>query len=102
MGGKTGWLFDYDPDDGYYYLDYSTSSPSPVAVSNGSWAYYDTPIGNEGDQNQTYQITAVLASDACTNVLENATPDSAGDVRFMTFPSGCQVEDSVGVLVSYP
>jgi hypothetical protein len=102
MSRKTGWLFDYDPNDGYYYLDYSTSSPTPVAVNNGGWAYYDTDIGNPGDKNQTYGITAVLASPSCTNELENAKPDSAGDFRFNTFPPGCQVEVTVDVVVTYP
>jgi hypothetical protein len=102
MSGKTGWLFDYDPNDQYFYLDYSTTLPSPVTVNNGNWAYYDMPIGNKGDQNQTYSITVVLASVACTNELEKAKPDSAGDFRFKTFPSGCQVEDTADVVVTYP
>jgi hypothetical protein len=102
MSGRTGWLFDYDPNDGYYYLDYSTNSPSPVAIADGNWAYYDTPIGNKGDRNQTYGITVVLATGACTKALEKSKPDSAGDFRFKTFPSGCQVVDTVDVVVNYP
>lgn len=102
LNGSTGWLFDHDLNDGYFYLDYSTSSPSPVTDNNGSWAYYDADIGNKGDKNVTYQITVVLASPMCTKELERAKTDSSGNIKFNNFPSGCQIEDTVGVIVTYP
>ncbi len=102
LKGSTGWLFDHDLNDGYYYLDYSTDSPSPVTDSNGSWAYYDTDIGSKGDKNVTYQIATVLASPVCTKELKRVKADSSGDFRFKNFPSGCQVEDTVDVVVTYP
>lgn len=102
MTGRTGWLFDYDPNDGYYYLDYQTSSPTPVAVNNGGWAFSDQPIGNSGDQHVTYGITAVLANATCTHQLQTLKPDSNGDFRLKTFPSGCQVDDTVQVFVTWP
>ena len=102
LNGSTGWLFDHDLGDGYYFLDYSTNSPTPVADNNGGWAYYDMNVGNKGDKNVAYQITAVLASPLCTEELEGAKADSAGYIKFRNFPSGCQVEDTVGVVVTYP
>jgi hypothetical protein len=102
LNTRTGWLFDQDLDDGYYYVDYSTSFPTPVAVNNGSWAFYDAGIGNKGDKNVTYQITVVLASPLCTIELERAKPDSSGDFKFKNSPPGCQIEDTVAVVVTYP
>ncbi len=102
LNGDTGWLFDHDLNDGYYYLDYSTNSPTPVADNNGSWAYYDADIGNKGDKNAAYQIATVLASPTCTKELESAKTDPSGDIKFKSFPSGCQIESTVGVVVTYP
>jgi hypothetical protein len=101
MNGMTGWLFDYDPNDQHYYMDYS-DNPEPVVVGNGSWAYDDQPIGSPGDNDQAYGITAVLASPACTSKLENAKPDPEGDFPYKTLPDGCQAEDTVDVIVTYP
>jgi hypothetical protein len=100
LNGSTGWLLDYDPTDGNYYLDNAADSPSPVAVDNGGWAYDDKPIGNPGDKDQTYGITIVLASPACARTLMAAKPDSAGDIKFKTLPPGCQPKDTVDVVVS--
>jgi len=102
MNGRTAWLFDYDPNDQYYYFDYNTSSPSPVTNTNGGWAFVDQPVGNPGDVNQMYQITVVLASPACTNVLERIKPYAPESYRIKTFPAGCQVEDDTQVVVTYP
>jgi hypothetical protein len=105
MNGSTGWLFDYDLNDEHYYMDYPVNSPYnavPIIVSNGSWAYNDAPIGSPGDVNQTYGITAVLASPACTKELESAKPDSSGDIRLTNFPPGCKIETTVDVDVTYP
>jgi hypothetical protein len=105
MNGMTGWLFDYDLNDEHYYMDFSTSSinnADPIIVSNGNWAYDDRPIGSPGDNDQTYGITAVLASPTCTNMLKNAKPDPEGDIPFKILPAGCQVEDTVDVIVTYP
>lgn len=102
LNGSTGWLFDHDLNDGYYYFDYSTDFPTPVTSNNGGWAYYDSDIGNKGDNNVTYQITVVLASPMCANKLERVKADSSGDFKLKNFPSGCQIEDTVAVVVTYP
>jgi hypothetical protein len=103
--GFTGWLFDYDINDEYYYMDYPTGSrnnAAPIIVGNGGWAYNDAPIGSRGDKNQTYGIAVVLAPPTCTNELKRAKLDAAVDIKFKTFPPGCQVEDTVDVVVTYP
>lgn len=104
MNGLTGWLFDYDHQGQRYYMDDPANSRSntPIVVDNGGWAYDDAPIGSPGDKNQTYGIAVVLASSSCTNDLEAAKPDHEGNIKFKTLPSGCQVEDSVDVVVTYP
>jgi hypothetical protein len=104
MGESTGWLFDYDTNDEHYYMDYPVNSPdnaAPIIVSNGGWSYDDAPIGSPGDRDQTYGITVVLASSTCTKKLESAKPDAQGDIRYTSFPSGCMVETTVDVEVTY-
>lgn len=100
MGDSTGWLFDYDPNAQFYYMDYG-GAVSPTVISNGNWAYNDSPIGSPGDKDQQYGITIVLANSGCTSDLKHARPDSNGDIRFASFPSGCQIEKTVDVLVTY-
>lgn len=104
MSGQTGWLFDYDLEDHYYYMDFPVDStaPSPVVVGNGTWAYMDQPIGNPGDKNQTYGIAIVDASKSCSYKLQSAQSDSAGDVKFKSFPAGCQIDDVTNIFVTYP
>jgi hypothetical protein len=104
MSGLTGWLFDYGVDDEHYYMDYSTNSTNnaePIIVNNGRWAYHDGPMGTPGDRNRTYGITVVLASTTCTKELELAKPDTSRNIKFKRLPSGCKVEDSVNVDVTY-
>lgn len=104
MTGKTGWLFDYDFDDHYYYMDYPGDSTKlgPIVAGDGSWAYDDQPIGSPGDYNQTYGLAIVQASQECASELQKARPDSTGDIRFSAFPLGCQVDDINNVIVTYP
>jgi hypothetical protein len=104
MSGQTGWLFDYDLQDHYYYMDFPVNStdPGPIVVGNGNWAYYDQPIGSRGDNKQTYAIAIVDASKACAGTLQSARPDPAGDIRFKSFPFGCQIENVTNVVVTYP
>ena len=97
MNNKSGWLFDYDPQNQYYYMDTRT----PTVSGNGSWAYEDKPIGSVGDQDQAYGLVIIEADQACAKVLEAARPDSQGDVKFRTFPAGCTLDDTNDVLVTY-
>jgi hypothetical protein len=103
LGSDSGWLFDFDPEAGYYYDDYNGLIPSPVVLPSktGSWKYLDIPIGDPGDQNKRYIITLVLASPSCARELETEPPiDGAYEVRAM--PTGCIVVDDVAVHVTYP
>jgi hypothetical protein len=67
LGNDSGWLFDHDSQDGYYYDDYNGNTPIAVVSSsmNGSWYFDDSPIGDPGDNHKLYSITLVLASPAC-------------------------------------
>jgi hypothetical protein len=64
LGNESGWLFDLDPEDGYYYDDLGGAAPEPVVQQSqsGIWKFPDSPVGNPGDQNKHYVVTLVLAS----------------------------------------
>jgi hypothetical protein len=100
MSGETGWLFWRDTD-GTYYLEFYNNPPVPTITGNGGWADTITDLGNPGDNDQEYGIDVVLASPTCTSELERAKPDSNGDIKFLTLPSGCQIEDNVDVIATY-
>lgn len=103
LGGDSGWLFDFDPGDGYYYDDIGGSTPTPVVQAGqiGIWRFPDSPIGDPGDQSKRYTITLVLASPACDKSLRSA-PQIDGDYKVRAFPAGCSVVQKVDVYVTYP
>jgi hypothetical protein len=103
LGGDTGWLFDYDSDDHYYYDDYPGDLPS-VAVPtshSGVWTYSDDGIGDSGDRNKLYTVTLVLASPSCAKHLLMSPPID-GDYKWKAFPAGCQIVGRRDVYVTYP
>jgi hypothetical protein len=61
----------------------------------------DQPIGSPGDVAKTYYLTLVLASAVCNQALINM-PLVEGDDKILTFPAGCQISQTVGVVVTYP
>lgn len=103
LGNDSGWLFDHDSQDGYYYDDYNGNTPIAVVSSsiNGSWYFDDSPIGDPGDNHKLYTITLVLASPACNKALL-AEPTIEGDYKLSAFPGDCRVSASLNVYVSYP
>jgi hypothetical protein len=102
LGSDSGWLFDFDPDDGYYYDDYAGSTPTPTVQSSlsGSWQFPDSPIGNPGDKDKRYTITLVLASQACDKLLRSERQID-GDYKLRNFPAGCRLVKKVDVYVTY-
>jgi hypothetical protein len=103
LGSDSGWLFDFDPQDGYYYDDYSGSTPAPVVQPSqtGAWQFPDSPIGDPGDQNKLYVITLVLAPPSCARSL-SSEPQIDGDYKLRTLPAECSIADQVDVYVTYP
>ena len=103
LRGDTGWLFDYDSDDHYYYDDYNGTVPTAAvrATQSGNWKFPDVGIGDSGDQNKLYTITLVLASPLCAQRLRTAPPVD-GDYKWKTFPAGCTVSGMRDVYVTYP
>lgn len=103
LGRDSGWLFDFDSEDGYYYDDFGGSTPTPVvqASQTGSWEFPDSPIGDPSDQDKRYTITLVLASPACDKYLRSA-PQIDGDYKLRAFPAGCSIVQKVDVYVTYP
>lgn len=103
LGSNSGWLFDFDPDDGYYYDDYTGSTPTPAVQPSqqGVWDFPNSPIGDPGDQNKRYTITLVLASRSCDKRLHSEAPID-GDYKLRAFPSGCTVIQKVDVYVTNP
>lgn len=103
LGGDTGWLFDYDSDDHYYYDDYNGNAPAAAvpASQSGTWTYPDGGIGDSGDQNKPYTITLVLASPSCAKRLLTA-PAIDGDHKWKSLPAGCTVVGIRHVYVTYP
>jgi hypothetical protein len=99
MADNTGWLVWRDTD-GTYYLEFNNNPPVPIIAGNGGWSWTINDLGNPGDKDQQYEITAVLASPACTNYLEKARP-SGGNIAFKVLPSGCQADDNVDVDFTY-
>jgi hypothetical protein len=101
LGTSSGWLFDYDPEDGYYYSDYSGGKPSPVVRPSqaGVWYFNDSPIGAPGDNHKMYTITLVLASPACDKALQ-AMPEIGGDYKIRGLPLGCYPAAAIDVYVS--
>ena len=94
-----GWVFDHDSEDPYYYEVYP-STPGPIVQGNGAWSVLDQPIGSQGDVGKPYFLTLVLASATCNAALENI-PQVDGDYKVLTFPTGCQIIQSVRVVVTY-
>jgi hypothetical protein len=97
----TGWLFDYDHSDHTYYEDYD-QVPGPLVTRNGNWAFSDQPMGNEGDDRETYTVTLIQASAACSRILQALKPDQDDTVRLTRLPSSCRVADTTDVIVSWP
>jgi hypothetical protein len=101
LGSDSGWLFDYDPDDHYYYDDFTGSAPAPVVQgAQSTWKFPDQAVGDPGDQNKRYAITLVLASPSCAQRLRTTQID--GDYKVRAFPEGCTVADTRDVYVTYP
>jgi hypothetical protein len=100
LNGESGWLFDYDPGDHTYYEDYQ-SSRGPIVTINGSWSFTSDTIGNSGGKSKHFLITIVRASSACNSALLAAPPDNEGTYKFTSFPSGCQIDDQVDVVVTW-
>jgi hypothetical protein len=103
LGSDSGWLFDFDPEDGYYYDDYTGSTPAPAVQPprSGLWQFPDAPIGSSGDQNNLYTITLVLASPSCDKSLRSE-PLIEGNYKIKYFPPGCTVVQKVDVYVTNP
>jgi hypothetical protein len=102
LSSDSGWLFDFDTEDGYYY-DFGGTVPGPVVQrsQSGIWKFSDSPIGNQGDQNKHYVITLVLAPPECDNYLRTA-PQIEGDYKLRSFPprAGCIIAGKVDVYVT--
>lgn len=96
--GESGWIFDFDPEDQLYY----EADHYPIA-GNGQWSYFDSPIGDEGDNGKTYILQVVLASASCGQFLESLPENSEGDVVLSRsdFPSGCTFIDNVQIQVTW-
>jgi hypothetical protein len=103
LGSDSGWLFDYDPEQGFYYFDYNGSTPMPAVQpgQNGTWQFPESSIGDKGDQNKRYAITLVLASPLCTKSLL-AVPQTDGDYKVQAIPTICTVVQKVDVYVTQP
>lgn len=102
LGADSGWLFDFDPSDGYYYDDFSGAAPTAVVQSSATrnWHFSDSPIGDPGDLGKRYTITLVLANPACGRFLRSA-PQIDGDYKVRKFPAVCTVVQKVDVYVTY-
>jgi hypothetical protein len=102
LGSYSGWLFELDSDDHYYWDIYSASTPASAIQSgqDGNWQFPDSPIGGSGDQNKLYTITLVLAPPSCDKALRSAKPID-GDYKLRSFPSGCKIADRVDIYVTY-
>ncbi len=98
LSGDSGWLFDSDTIDKYYYEVYP-DDPGPVVESNGSWATVDQPIGDPADRHKSYDLTLVLASPSCADALRALQPTN-GDLKTLAFPAGCRIAGQVRVLVT--
>lgn len=98
LNGEHGWLFDYDPEDQYYY----GTNPGPIVQRNGKWSYHDEPIGDPGDNNKVYTLTLVKASKTCNYKLGRIKRDRDGNVKVKAFPSSCEIVDERDILVSHP
>jgi hypothetical protein len=103
LADDTGWLFDYDSADHYYYDDYPDTTPSAAVPTSqsGIWTYPDAAIGDSGDQRKLYVITLVLATPSCARTLRT-TAAIDGDYKWMTLPTGCKVVGSRDIYVTYP
>jgi hypothetical protein len=103
LAGDTGWLFDYDPADQYYYDDYPDTTPSAAVPTSqtGAWTYSDGAPGDSGDQHKRYVITLVLANPTCAHTL-GTTAAIDGDYKWKQFPIGCKVVGSRDVYITYP
>lgn len=103
LGSDSGWLFDYDPEQGFYFFDYNGSTPAPAVQpgQNGAWQFPESSIGDHGDQNKRYVITLVLASPSCAKILL-AVPQTDGDYKVRTIPKICTVVEKVDVYVTQP
>jgi hypothetical protein len=103
LAGDTGWLFDYDPADQYYYDDYPDTMPSAAVPTSqtGAWTYSDGAPGDSGDQHKRYVIILVLADPNCARTLRT-TAAIDGDYKWKQFPAGCKVVGSRDVYITYP
>jgi hypothetical protein len=95
----TGWIFELDTTDHYYYEAYD-DDPGPLILNDGGWVYPDSPIGDKGDRKKRITITLVLASPSCQSALLDQKP-SNGAYKFREFPKACRVVDSVDVFVTW-
>lgn len=98
LRGDSGWLFDSDSVDPYYYEVYP-DDPGPAVDRNGNWATVDKPIGDSTDQAKPYVLTLVLASPPCADALRAMQPTD-GDLKTLAFPAGCRVAGHVQLLVT--
>lgn len=103
LGSDSGWLFDYDPEKGFYFFDYNGSTPAPAVQpgQSGAWQFPESSIGDPGDQNKRYIVTLVLASPSCARSLL-AVPQTDGDYKVRTIPATCTVVEKVDVYVTQP
>jgi hypothetical protein len=91
LGNDTLWLADYD---GGYTIDNEAT-----LNANGSWAVYDSDLGNTGQSPPFFLTARVIVADAqCATKLQ-ATLNSSPD--YLTgLPGGCVVAGAVTVNVS--
>ncbi|MEW9533844.1 hypothetical protein [Microbispora sp. NPDC049125] len=97
LGDEYGWLFDFDPYDGYYYR----AGEGPVVTENGPWSFHDAPIGDPGDRGKLYSLTLVRASKECSDAILRQSPDGAGNVKYRAFPKGCSIDASITVFETW-
>ncbi len=97
LGDFTGWLFELDSEDHYYY---AIGDDGLSITSDGPWSVADFPIGGPGDHQKQYTITLLLASPQCAAALE-ALPVIDGDRKHRRHPTGCTEVAAIPIRVSY-
>lgn len=99
LASRSGWLFDHDSEDPYYY-EVFPDSPGPVVRQDGKWSTIDQPVGGPGDVDKKYFLTLVLASTSCDNALRQLQPTDQ-DYQLLGFPPGCRIVADVPITVTY-